>query len=55
LLIVAATLNLLDAVSELAGLYGNWLGVRFALGLALGVTGAIMISSSMQRVSNQPS
>ena len=55
LLIVAAALNLLDAASELAGLYGNWLGVRFALGLALGVTGAIMISSSMQRVSNQPS
>jgi uncharacterized membrane protein len=55
LLIVAAALNLLDAASELAGVYGNWLGVRFALGLALGVTGAIMISSSIQPVSNQPS
>jgi len=55
LLIVAPALNLLDAASELAGLHGNWLGARFALGLALGVSGAIMISSSMQPVSNQPS
>lgn len=55
LLIAAAALNLLDAGGELSGLHGNWRGVRFVLGLALGVTGAILISSSMQPVSNQPS
>jgi len=55
LLIAAAALSLLDAGSELAGLHGNWLGVRFALGLGLGVSGAMMISSSMRPVSNQPS
>ena len=55
LLIAAAVLNLLDAGSELAGLHGNWLGVRFALGLALGATGAMLISSSMRPVSNQTS
>ena len=46
LLLAAAALNLLDAASELAGWHGNWLGVRFALGLLLGVTGAMLISSS---------
>lgn len=55
LLIAAAALNLLDAASELAGLHGNWLGVRFALGLALGVTGAMMISSSLERTPSHPS
>jgi uncharacterized membrane protein len=46
LLLAAAALNFLDAASELAGLHGNWLGVRFALGLALGASAALMISSS---------
>ena len=55
LLIAAAAVNLLDAASELAGLHGNWLGVRLVLGLALGVSGAMMISSSTQPVANQPS
>jgi uncharacterized membrane protein len=55
LLIAAAVLNLLDAGSELAGLHGNWLGMRFALGLALGISGALMILSSMQPAPNQPS
>jgi uncharacterized membrane protein len=45
-LIAAAALNFLDAASELAGLHGNWLGVRFALGLALGASAALLISSS---------
>ena len=55
LLIAAAALNLLDAVTELAGLHGNWLGLRFALGFALGSSAALLISSSRQRVSHQPS
>jgi len=46
LLLAAAALNSLDAASELVGLHGNWIGVRFALGLALGASGALLISSS---------
>lgn len=48
LLIAAAALNLLDATSEWAGLHGNWLAVRFVLGLALGVTGAMLIAAAAQ-------
>jgi uncharacterized membrane protein len=55
LLIAAAALNLLDATSEWAGLHGNCLAVRFALGLALGITGAMMIASSVQRARPHPS
>ena len=36
LLMAAAALNLFDAMTELAGLHGNWLGMRFAFGLLLG-------------------
>ena len=46
LLLAAAALNFLDAASELAGLHGNWLAVRFALGLSLGSTAALLIRSS---------
>jgi uncharacterized membrane protein len=45
LLIAAAALNLLDAASESFGLHGNWLDVRFVLGLALGAAAALLISS----------
>ncbi len=47
LIVGAAALNLLDVVTELAGLHGNWLVIRFALGLALGATAALLISSSV--------
>src|ERR1022692_3022484 len=46
LLIAAAAVNLLDAMTELAGLHGNWLLIRFAFGLLLGGTAALLISSS---------
>ena len=46
LLMIAAAVNLLDAAAELAGWHGNWLDVRFALGLLLGAMGALLISSS---------
>jgi uncharacterized membrane protein len=46
LLLAAVAINLLDAATELAGLHGNWLAVRFVLGLALGAGAALMISSS---------
>jgi uncharacterized membrane protein len=49
LLIAAAALNLLDAMTELTGWHGNWLAIRFALGLLLGATAALLISSSVSR------
>lgn len=48
LFIAAATLNLLDGLTELTGLHGNWITVRFVLGLALGAAGGLMVCSSMQ-------
>ncbi len=50
LLIAATMINGLDAVTELVGLHGNWMGVRFALGLMLGAAGALLISSSIPEV-----
>jgi uncharacterized membrane protein len=47
LLIVTASLNLLDGLTELVGPHGNWMKVRFVLGLALGVAGALLILSSL--------
>src|SRR5271165_4337432 len=55
LLIAATALNLLDAASELAGLHGNWLGMRFALGFVLGASGALLISCSTQPATYHPS
>ena len=49
LLIAAAAVNLLDAMTELAGLHGNWLAIRFGFGLLLGGTAALLISSSVSR------
>lgn len=46
LLLLAAALNLLDGVTELAGLHGNWMFVRLALGLTLGASGALLVCSS---------
>ena len=54
LLIAAAALNLLDVACELAGLHGNWLAMRFVLGLALGATGAMLIASAVQADKRQP-
>jgi uncharacterized membrane protein len=55
LLMSAAAINLLDVCSELAGLHGNWLAMRFALGLALGAGGALLIVSSTPRATAHPS
>ncbi len=46
LLIAAAALNLFDAMTEVAGLHGNCLVIRFVFGLLLGGTAALLISSS---------
>ena len=37
MLLAAAAFNLLDILTESAGLHGNWMLVRFILGAALGV------------------
>jgi uncharacterized membrane protein len=54
LLIAAAALNALDVATELAGLHGNWLTVRFVLGLILGAAGALLISSSIPEQNVSP-
>ena len=47
LLFAAAALNALDAATELAGLHGNWMPLRFVLGALLGSAAALLISSSL--------
>ena len=47
LLTIAAALNLLDVATEFAGLHGNWMSVRFALGVALGAAGGLLITASI--------
>ena len=54
LLLAAAALNGLDVVTELAGLHGNWLVVRFVLGLLLGAAAGLLISSAMAETAAQP-
>ena len=49
-LMIAAAINALDAVSELAGLHGNWMLARFALGVALGAAGGMLIASAVASV-----
>ena len=50
LLIAAVALNLVDWAAELSGLHGNWMGVRFALGLTLGATAAMLVIASIDAV-----
>lgn len=49
-LAVAAAVNALDVLSEMAGLHGNWMDVRFVLGAALGVgmAAAVVAATSPQ-------
>ncbi|MGA9567392.1 MAG: DUF2085 domain-containing protein, partial [Candidatus Korobacteraceae bacterium] len=44
---VAAALNLIDWLAELSGLHGNWMFARFALGVALGIAGAMLIAANI--------
>jgi uncharacterized membrane protein len=46
-LIVAVALNSVDWLAEFAGLHGNWMFVRFALGVGLGAAGAMVVSASI--------
>ena len=50
ILIAAVAINAIDAVAELASLHGNWMIVRFVVGLILGAAGALLIMSSMPAV-----
>jgi uncharacterized membrane protein len=45
--IAAIAINAIDAAVEFSGLHGNWDGLRFVLGLSLGLAGGLLISSSM--------
>ncbi len=49
LLLAAAAISLIDWTAEISGLHGNWLDVRFFLGLALGAAGAMLVSSPSVR------
>jgi uncharacterized membrane protein len=49
MLVLAAALNLADVVTEVAGLHGNWMWLRFGLGFLLGGTGGCVISVALRR------
>jgi hypothetical protein len=51
LLMVTVTVNAIDWFAELAGLHGNWMLVRFALGVALGTAAAMVVAASLERPS----
>jgi len=44
--IASVALNLVDWAAELAALHGNWMFARFALGLTLGATAAMLVIAS---------
>lgn len=46
-LLMAIAANLLDSTAEVAGMHGNWMFARFVLGFVLGLTGAMLVRSSM--------
>ena len=53
LLIAAAALNSLDWLTEAAGLHGNRMFCRFALGVFLGTAAALVISSALPLLSHR--
>jgi uncharacterized membrane protein len=46
ILLTAFAANLIDWTAELAGLHGNWMFTRFALGAALGLAAAMLAANS---------
>jgi uncharacterized membrane protein len=46
-LVAAVMFNLVDWLAELSGLHGNWMLARFALGMALGIAGAMLVAASL--------
>jgi uncharacterized membrane protein len=49
LLMVTVTVNAIDWCAELAGLHGNWMLARFALGVALGTAAAMVVAAALER------
>jgi uncharacterized membrane protein len=49
-LVASATINVIDWLTELLGLHGNWTFTRFALGLALGMAAAMLVTASIDEV-----
>ena len=47
LLIIAAALNALDVATEFAGLHGNWIDLRFVLGMVLGASAGLLVASAV--------
>jgi uncharacterized membrane protein len=45
-LVAAVAINLADWLAEFGGLHGNWMLARFALGVALGAAGAMLVVAS---------
>jgi uncharacterized membrane protein len=45
-MLVAAAMNVADWIAELAGMHGNWMLARFALGIALGVAAGLLVATS---------
>lgn len=48
-LIVSVMANAADRLAESAGWHGNWMLVRFALGIALGAALAMIVGASLER------
>jgi uncharacterized membrane protein len=48
LLIAAVAINLVDRLAEFAGLHGNWMPARFALGIILGTAAAMLVAASSE-------
>jgi uncharacterized membrane protein len=48
-LLVATTMNLVDWLAESGGIHGNWMFARFAMGVALGATAAMLVIASIDK------
>jgi uncharacterized membrane protein len=44
---IATALSLIDWLAEFSGLHGNWMLTRFALGVALGTTAAMLVAANL--------
>ena len=53
LLVLAAALNLADAISAMANLHGNWIELRFVLGVLLGFAAAECVGASARSLDRQ--
>jgi hypothetical protein len=42
-------MNLVDWLAESGGIHGNWMFARFAMGVALGATAAMLVIASIDK------